>query len=91
MWSIIKRETGYATHKDEPQSLKINNTIIKVKKHIANIYTKYFTSVAWTIVGDLNKDHNKTPTNINLLHYLNNKYMSTFKPIKWHYASTTAI
>jgi hypothetical protein len=36
-WSIIKRETGHTTHKGEPQSLKINNTMIKDKKHIANI------------------------------------------------------
>jgi hypothetical protein len=65
--------------------------MIKDKKHIANIYNEYFTSVTQTIIDDLNKDYNKTPTNINPLHYLNNKYTSTFKPIKWHYASTTDI
>jgi hypothetical protein len=33
-WSIIKKETGYKNHKDKPQSLKINNIIIKDKGHI---------------------------------------------------------
>jgi hypothetical protein len=30
-WLIIKKESGYKNHKDEPQSLKINNIITKDK------------------------------------------------------------
>jgi hypothetical protein len=37
-WSIIKKETGYKNHKDEPQSLKINNIMTKDKGHIGNAF-----------------------------------------------------
>jgi superoxide dismutase len=56
--SIIKKETGYKNHKDEPQSLKVNNIIIKDKGHIANAFNEYFSSVAQTIIDDLNKGNN---------------------------------
>jgi hypothetical protein len=84
-WSIIKRETGYKTLKGESQSLKINNTVMKDKEHIANVFNEYFISVAQTIINDLNKDSNKTLTDVILLHYLDNQYTSTFESIKWHY------
>jgi hypothetical protein len=63
-WSIIKRETGNKNHKSEPQSLKINNTLIKATKHIANAFNEYFIS-AQTITDNLNKDNNKTSINTN--------------------------
>jgi hypothetical protein len=50
-WAIIKRVTGYKTHKGEPQSLKINNTVIRNKEHIANVFNEYFISVAQTIIN----------------------------------------
>jgi hypothetical protein len=87
-WPIIKRETGNKNQKGEPQSLKINNTTIKDTKLVANAFNEYFnTSVAQTIIDNLNKDNNKTLTNTNPLYYLNNKYSTTFNPIKWHYVS----
>jgi hypothetical protein len=49
-WSIIKKETGYKIYQDEPQSLKMNNTMINNKEHIANAFNEYFTSVAQTII-----------------------------------------
>jgi hypothetical protein len=52
-WSIIKRETGYKIHKGESQSLKISNTMIKDKEHIANVFNEYFISAAQTIINDL--------------------------------------
>jgi hypothetical protein len=85
-WSIIKRETGNKNQKGEPQSSKINNTMIKDTKLVANAFNEYFTPVAQTII-----DNNKTLTNTNPLHYLNNKYSTTFQPIKWHYVSNTEI
>ena len=88
-WSIIKKETGSKTQTDEPQSPKVNNIMIQNKKCIANVLNEYFTSVAQTIIDDLN--NNKTPTNISPLYYLGNKYTSTFKSIKWQYVSTAEI
>jgi hypothetical protein len=90
-WSIVKKETGYKIYKDEPQALKINNTTINNKEHIANAFNEYFTSVALTIIDDLNKDNNKILTDINPLYYLNNTYNSTFETIKCHYTSITDI
>jgi hypothetical protein len=90
-WSIIKRVTGNKIHKDEPQSLKINNTMIKDTKHIVNAFNEHFISVAQTIIDNLNKDNNKTSINTNPLHYLDNKYSTTLKSIKCHYGSTTNI
>jgi hypothetical protein len=65
--------------------------VIKDKEHIANVFNEYFISVAQTIINDLNKDSNKTLTDIDPLHYLHNKYTSTFESIKWHCTSTTDI
>jgi hypothetical protein len=90
-WSIITKEIGYKIYKDEPQSLKINNTTINNKEHIANTFNEYFTSIAQTIIDDLNKDNNKILTDINPLYNLNNTYNSTFQTIKWHYTSITNI
>jgi hypothetical protein len=61
-WSIVKKETGYKIYKDELKALKINNTTINNKEHIANAFNEYFTSVAQTIIDDLNKDNNKILT-----------------------------
>jgi hypothetical protein len=44
-WSIIKKETGNKTYKDEPQLLKIN-PMINNKEHIANAFKEYFTQDA---------------------------------------------
>jgi hypothetical protein len=65
--------------------------VIKDKEDIANAFNEYFISVAQTIINDLNKDSNKTLTDINPLRYLDNKYTSTFEFIKWHYTTTTDI
>jgi hypothetical protein len=89
-WSIIKKETGYKNHKNELQSLKIN-IIIKDKGRIANAFKEYFSSVAQTIIEDLNKDNNESLTNINPLYYLDNSYNSSFENIRWHYTSTAEI
>jgi hypothetical protein len=59
-WSIIKKETRYNNLMDEPQALKINNTIIKAEEHIANAFNEYFSSVAQTTIDDLNKENNKS-------------------------------
>jgi Notch-like protein len=90
-WSIIKKETGYKNHTDEPQSLKINNIIIKDKGHIANAFNEYFSSVAQAIIDDLNTDNNESLTNIIPLHYLDSRYNSTFENIRWHYTSIAEI
>jgi hypothetical protein len=90
-WSIIRKETRHKIYKDEPQSLKINNIRINNKVHIANAFNEYFTTVAQTIVDDLNKDNNKNMTDINPLYYLHNTSNFNFKTIKWHYISTTEI
>jgi hypothetical protein len=81
-WSIIKKETGHKIYKDEPQLLKINNIRINNKVHIANAFNEYFTSVAQTIVDDLNKDNNKNMTDINPLYYLNDMSNFNFETIK---------
>jgi hypothetical protein len=65
--------------------------MIQDTEHIANAFNEYFISVAQTIIDNLNKDNNKTSIDTNLLHYLDNKYSTTFKYIKWHYVSTTDI
>jgi guanylate kinase len=59
--------------------------------HIANAFNEYFTTVALTIVEDLNKDNNKNMTDINPLYYLNNMSNFNFETIKWHYISTNKI
>jgi superoxide dismutase len=64
-WSIIKRETGYKNHKKELQALKINKIIIKGKGHITKAFNEYFSSIAQTIIEDLNKDNNES-----LTHYI---------------------
>jgi hypothetical protein len=88
-WSIIKKETGYK--RKESQSIKISNIMTNNKEHIANAFNEYFTSVAQTIIDDLNKDNNKILTDVNPLFYLNNMYNSTFETIKWLYTSITDI
>jgi hypothetical protein len=65
--------------------------MIKDTKHIANALNEYFISVAQTIIDNVSKDNNKTSVNTNPLHYLDNKYSTTFKSIKWHHVSTTDI
>jgi hypothetical protein len=62
MWLIIKKETGYNNYKDQPQSLKINNTMVNDKEHIANAFNEYFSSVGQTIIDDLNEDNDKSLT-----------------------------
>jgi hypothetical protein len=49
-WSVIKRETGHKTQNGEPELLKINNTLIKDKEHMANVFNEYFISIAETII-----------------------------------------
>jgi hypothetical protein len=78
-WSIIKRETGYKNHKKELQELKINNIIIKDKGRITNAFNEYFSSVAQTIIEDLNKDNYESLTNIDPLYYLDNSYNSSYE------------
>jgi uncharacterized membrane-anchored protein YjiN (DUF445 family) len=91
IWSIIKRETAYKNHNKESQALKINNIIIKDKGHIANAFNEYFSSVAQTVIEDLNKDNNESLTNIDPLYYLDNSYNSSFENIRWHFTSTAEI
>jgi hypothetical protein len=64
--------------------------MINDKEHMANVFNKYFISVAQTI-RYLNKDNKKIGTHINSLQYLDNKYRRTFEPMKCHCISTTDI
>jgi hypothetical protein len=54
---------------------------MKDKGHIANSFNIYFSSVAQTIIDNLNRDNNKSMTDINPIHYLDNKYNSIFETI----------
>jgi hypothetical protein len=63
----------------------------KDRGHIANAFNEYFSSVAQTIIDDLNKDNNGSLTNVNPLHYLDSRYNSTFENIRWHYTSIAEI
>lgn len=90
-WSIIKKETRYKTYDMGPQVLKVNNTVIKDKGSIANVFNEYFSSIAQIITKDLNKDNNVSGSNMGPLHYLDHSNKSSFENIRWHYTSVTEI
>jgi hypothetical protein len=71
--------------------LKISNTTIKDKVQITNVFNEYFSSVAQTVIGDINKDNNEPIINTNPLNYLHNSFNSSFENVKWHYTSTAEI
>jgi hypothetical protein len=91
MWSVVKKETGNKNHKNDIQLQKISNTIIKDKVQITNVFNEYFSSVAQTVIGDINKDNNESTNNTNPLNYLHNSFNSSFGNIRWHYTSTAEI
>jgi hypothetical protein len=90
-WSVIKRETGYKIHNKEPQAIKVDNTIIREKETIANVFNEHFSTIEQTILKDLNEDNNNHESSFDPLNYLEHSYSSSFENIRWHYTTTAEI
>jgi hypothetical protein len=56
-WEIIKKETGKYKHHRTIEALRINNTMVKNSKEIAQNFNDYFSTVADTIIENIKNDN----------------------------------
>ena len=90
---IIKKETGkncYNCHSNI-KSLKIDNSTLNDPQEVANTFSDYFSTVADTVIGNIEKGDINFKDNVNPLNYLITKYNNVFSRINWKYATTHEI
>jgi hypothetical protein len=88
-WKIINEEKKKKKSGIDIPSLVINNNVITNQNKIANIFNKYFLSIADAANSDNNRHINTSVTNP--INYLTNNFRRPFAIISWQYASTYEI
>ena len=91
VWKIIKTETAKTNHKLGVQSLKINNIMTDNHIMIADIFNRYFISVADSIISRIKSGNNDHENNTNSIKYLFNSFKHPFPNIPWFYTLTGKI
>ena len=93
MWKIIKKETEKNCHNchNDIKSLKTDNTTLNNPQEVANAFNDYFSTVADSVMGNIEKGNNNFKDNVNPLNYLITKYINTFSRINWKNATTNEI
>ena len=92
-WKIIKKEIGKNCYncRNDIKSLKPDNTTLNNPQEVANAFNDYFSTVAYTVIGNIEKCENNFKDNVNPLNYLIANYNNTFSRINWKYATTHEI
>ena len=89
IWKIINHENGKPNHCKNTISLRIDNKELTHQDTFANIFNRYFLSIAESLNSGNNK-HTKIKEP-NPVSYLINSLHRPFPKMCWHYASTYGI
>ena len=70
VWDIVNLETNKTGNTEETDTLKIDGNIIRDQQAIANIFSKYFLTLAKNINKKQNTPSYQITNNTTPLHYL---------------------
>jgi exonuclease III len=88
-WEIINEVKGRIKKDKCINAIFVDNKTIKNQNKIANVFNKFFLSIADSIIQNKNTFSNQnSPTSLD---YLKNSFGRPFTRMKWQYASTQEI
>jgi hypothetical protein len=86
-WKIINKNKVKIKNDKGIHSIKVDNKVISNQNEIANVFNKYFISIANSVASNNNKHTSSNSLN-NPINYLVNSFNRPFAKIKLQYAST---
>jgi hypothetical protein len=91
VWDIVNLKTNKTGNTEEINSLKIDGNTISDRQEIANVFNKYFLTVAKNINMKQNALNNRNLDSTTPLHFLTQSFKHPFPNIKLKYVSTKEI
>ena len=91
VWHIVNLETSKTGNTEEIDTLKIDGNIIRDRQEIANVFNKYFLTVAKNINKKQNTPSYQITDNTTPLHYLSQSFKQPFPNVKLKSISTKEI